>query len=201
MTIYKIGEIVYKKNKNIILESYGSGFWIQVANQERFEVNSKVKLYLADIFSDFTKSFSTYGFKDYMERVLFFDLINVNGIGAKIAMNILENGWQTVADLIVEGSVETLTKLNAVNEKIAKNLILTYQDKWLKIRGAANSKETSKNTINLNELGNSLKVLGFKEKQISYALSKIKVTDHLEDMVEQSIKIIATKYHENRPTT
>ncbi|ADE19445.1 Holliday junction branch migration protein RuvA [Mycoplasma crocodyli] len=201
MTIYKFGEIVYKKNKNLILESYGTGYMIQVACADRFELNTKLKMHLAYIYNEFAKTFSIYGFKDYMERILFLDLINVNGIGAKIAMNILDNGWETVADLVASANYETLSKLNFVNEKNARNIILSLQDKWKKIRNVSNSNETAKNINALSDVSESLKMLGFKEKQISYALSKIKISEQLEDMVEQSIKLIANKYHENRPTT
>lgn len=200
MTLYKIGEIVYKKNKNIILESYGTGYLINIANPDRYEVNTKLKLYLMYIYNDYNHSFQIYGFKDFMERALFNDLINTNGIGPKIAINILDKGWKNIAALIGSDDIKELSKLAHVNEKMAKNLVISYHEKWAKINGR-DLQGNVKKASNLSDLSQSLKMLGFKEKQISYALSKVDNTDKLEDMIEKSIQLIANKYHEQRPTT
>ncbi|ADE19788.1 hypothetical protein [Mycoplasma crocodyli] len=46
----------------------------------------------------------------------------------------------------------------------------------------------------LKQLSKTLKKLGFKVNQISYALSNVVITDSLDEMVIESIKLIIIKF-------
>lgn len=43
MTLYKIGEIVYKNNNNIILESKGEGNLVTICDNSRYSKGEKLK--------------------------------------------------------------------------------------------------------------------------------------------------------------
>ncbi|MGP1451274.1 MAG: Holliday junction branch migration protein RuvA [Metamycoplasmataceae bacterium] len=196
MILYRIGELIYKNNNNIVFESQGIGYSIIVPDIKRFENNTKMKLYIVELKNDYYQA--TYGFKDFKERLLFVDLIAINGVGPRVAFNILNNGWENTSSLIALNNYEELVKIPYLNPKIAKNIIIELQDKWKKILNLT-EKEIDKNinNPNFNEIKETLKMLGFKNNQIEYALKQVKVSSNIEEMVESAIKIIANSKNAN----
>lgn len=200
MILYKIGEIMHINAQNIIFESKGDGYSLIVPNSRRFSNNQKVKLFIYEYKSDY--STQTYAFKDYMERVLFVDLISLTGIGPRIAMNLLDNDWEKIANYIALSDAESLSKIPYVQEKQAKLIVVNLQSKWNKI--LLKNKDITKSTneiSNINDVVSSLKIMGFKEKQINEAISKIDNKGNVEEMIQKSIELISKQMNENRVTT
>lgn len=200
MILYKIGEIMHINAQNIIFESKGDGYSLIVPNSGRFSNNQKVKLFIYEYKSDY--STQTYAFKDYMERVLFVDLISLTGIGPRIAMNLLDNDWEKIANYIALSDTESLSKIPYVQEKQAKLIVVNLQSKWNKI--LLKNKDITKSTneiSNINDVVSSLKIMGFKEKQINEAISKIDNKGNVEEMIQKSIELISKQMNENRVTT
>lgn len=199
MILYKIGEIMHINAQNIIFESKGDGYSLIVPNSGRFSNNQKVKLFIYEYKSDY--STQTYAFKDYMERVLFVDLISLTGIGPRIAMNLLDNDWEKIANYIALSDAESLSKIPYVQEKQAKLIVVNLQSKWNKI--ILKNKDITKSTneiSNINDVVSSLKIMGFKEKQINEAISKIDNKGNVEEMIQKSIELISKQMNENRVT-
>ncbi|WP_036452204.1 Holliday junction branch migration protein RuvA [Mycoplasma buteonis] len=190
MILYKIGEIVYKNKGNIILESGGTGYILSVPQENRFEVGQKLKLYLYEYRTDYLTN--TYGFKDFKERLLFIDLISIDKIGPRIALSILDTGWETVATFIANEQWQELTKYNFVSEKTAKLICVELRNKWNKLVNSNNKNKDKTEVNNLTDLAKTLATLGFKKHQIDFALSKIHNCSDLDKMVEESIEIIAS---------
>ncbi|WP_426461041.1 Holliday junction branch migration protein RuvA [Mycoplasma hafezii] len=191
MVLYKIGEIVYKNKSNLILESGGTGYIVNVPNDARFEVGQKLKIYLYEYKTEYLTN--TYGFKDFKERLLFIDLIGIDKIGPRIALNILDVGWETVAQYIATENWVELSHFNFVSEKTAKLICVELKNKWAKLCSNINKKDIPNNSISkFKELSKTLATLGFKKHQIDLALSKVQETNDLDAMVEESIQIIAS---------
>lgn len=188
MILYKIGEIVFKNKTSIIFENKGDGYIVNVANINRFEVGTKCKIYLYEQNTEFYKNI--YGFKDFKERLLFTDLITVEKVGPKIAMTILEKGWEVVAHNIATDNWAELAKINFVSEKTARYICVELKSKWSKLIDLSKEKRTEVN--NLTDLTNTLSSLGFKRNQIEYALANITEKTDLDKMVEESINLITT---------
>ncbi|AWX70312.1 Holliday junction branch migration protein RuvA [Mycoplasmopsis anatis] len=199
MILYRIGEIMHINAQNIIFESRGEGYSLIVPNSSRFNNNQKVKLFIYEYKNDYNTQ--TYAFKDYMERVLFVDLISLTGIGPRIAMNLLDNDWERIANYIALSDVESLSKIPYVQDKQAKLIVVNLQNKWSKI--LIKNKELAKDSNeinNLNDVVTSLKIMGFKEKQINEAISKIENKGNVEEMIQKSIEFISKQINESRTT-
>ncbi|AKJ21098.1 Holliday junction branch migration protein RuvA [Mycoplasmopsis synoviae] len=198
MTLYKIGEIVYKNNNNIILESKGEGNLVTICDNSRYSKGEKLKLYLYEVKNDYIQQ--TYGFKTFKERLLFTDLISIDKIGPKTAMLILDQNWELVANLIAEGDWKEISKINYISDKSAKLICVELKDKWAKI---IQNKEVKKfdDITNIKELKQTLNKLGFKASDIDYAVNNISSTKELGLMVEESINLITTQMHANNQTT
>lgn len=196
MILYKFGEIVYKNKNNLILESYGTGYLVNVAQEHRFTIGQKMKLFLYEYKTDYYQN--TYGFKDFKERLLFIDLLTIDKVGPKIAINLLEKGWLEVATSIVSEEWQTLASCPFVTDKTARLICVELKEKWSKLIQV--KAETQAKQNNLNELNLTLATLGFKKHQIDLAMQKIKETDNLEKMIEDSIQIIADEQQKNVQT-
>ncbi|WP_029512692.1 Holliday junction branch migration protein RuvA [Mycoplasmopsis iners] len=203
MVLYRVGEIIYKNGNNLIFESQGVGYSIIVPCSERFEPKMRLKLYLHEIKNDYLQA--TYGFKDFKERLLFLDLIAMQGIGPRVACSILNKGWETVANLIANGQSEELNGIQYISPKIARSVVNELQSKWSKmLTNSTNKKEIQANlekNNNILEVKETLKMLGFKNNQIEKAIDNLNVTNDIEEMVETAIKFISKDYEQTNLKT
>ena len=61
--IYKLGKIIAKTKTNLIFESNYTGFAINVANVDKYEIDKFQKIFIYEYENDYGKSY--YGFTKY----------------------------------------------------------------------------------------------------------------------------------------
>lgn len=201
MTIYKYGKIMHVNTNYLILDHNGNGELIYVPNIERFKKDEVRKIFISSIENEYTKT--TYGFENFKELVLFEDLISLQGLGPKTAISILNEGWEKIINLIADGNKDELEKINYVSSRVANNIVSNYQSKYAKfVEKLVNGEDwKTKNKVSNsynNQFEETMKMLGFKTQQIKYALEKIKITENIEQCVEDAIKLISQNQHEIR---
>lgn len=201
MTIYKYGKIMHVNTNYLILDHNGNGELIYVPNIERFKKDEVRKVFISSIENEYSKT--TYGFENFKELVLFEDLISLQGLGPKTAISILNEGWEKIINLIADGNKEELEKINYVSSRVANNIVSNYQSKYAKfVEKLVNGEDwKAKNKVSNsynNQFEETMKMLGFKTQQIKYALEKIKITENIEQCVEDAIKLISQNQHEIR---
>lgn len=196
MTIYKIGKLINIDKDYVIFENNDIGELIYVPNIERFKKDEVRKVFISSIENEYSKT--TYGFENFKELVLFEDLISLQGLGPKTAISILNEGWEKIINLIADGNKDELEKINYVSSRVANNIVSNYQSKYAKfVEKLVNGEDwKAKNKVSNsynNQFEETMKMLGFKTQQIKYALEKIKITENIEQCVEDAIKLIALK--------
>ena len=201
MTIYKYGKIMHVNTNYLILDHNGNGELIYVPNIERFKKDEVRKVFISSIENEYSKT--TYGFENFKELVLFEDLISLQGLGPKTAISILNEGWEKIINLIADGNKDELEKINYVSSRVANNIVSNYQSKYAKfVEKLVNGEDwKAKNKVSNsynNQFEETMKTLGFKTQQIKYALEKIKITENIEQCVEDAIKLISQNQHEIR---
>ena len=201
MTIYKYGKIMHVNTNYLILDHNGNGELIYVPNIERFKKDAVRKVFISSIENEYSKT--TYGFENFKELVLFEDLISLQGLGPKTAISILNEGWEKIINLIADGNKDELEKINYVSSRVANNIVSNYQSKYAKfVEKLVNGEDwKAKNKVSNsynNQFEETMKMLGFKTQQIKYALEKIKITENIEQCVEDAIKLISQNQHEIR---
>lgn len=201
MTIYKYGKIMHVNTNYLILDHNGNGELIYVPNIERFKKDEVRKVFISSIENEYSKT--TYGFENFKELVLFEDLISLQGLGSKTAISILNEGWEKIINLIADGNKDELEKINYVSSRVANNIVSNYQSKYAKfVEKLVNGEDwKAKNKVSNsynNQFEETMKMLGFKTQQIKYALEKIKITENIEQCVEDAIKLISQNQHEIR---
>ena len=200
MLIYKYGKIMHVNTNYLILDHNGEGELIYVPNIERFKKDEVRKIFISHIQNEYNNT--KYGFDNFKELVIFEDLISLQGIGPKIAISILNEGWEKIIAMVANEDKEALQEINYVSGKIANNIIFNFKDKYAKFLEKLEGFETykmKKVTNNfVTQFEDTMKMLGFKNPQIQYALDKMEINENIEKCVEDAIKLISQNQNEIR---
>ncbi|WP_373439997.1 Holliday junction branch migration protein RuvA [Metamycoplasma equirhinis] len=202
MKIYLYGKIMHVNTNYLILDHNGEGELIYVPNISRFEKDQVKKIFISNVTNEYTNT--TYGFDCFKEMVIFEDLIALQGLGPKTAIAILNLGWENVLNYIATEDCNSLMKVSYVSQRIANNIIYNYKEKYQKFLSKLSEDEISKFKNKISESNaqsqfeETMKMLGFKSRQIKYALENMKLTENIEECVENAIKIIGSKANEAR---
>ena len=182
MLNYILGEITIQGSNYIVLEANNIGFTIFVPNPFSYELNKSYKVYLYNQVRE--DEYSLYGFKNESERNMFLKLINVKGLGPKMAMPMLATGRiEGLVDAIERENILYLTKFPKIGEKLAKQIILDLKGKL----------EVSSNNIisdATEELIEVLTSLGYKNVEIKKILPQIDNSKSLEEQIKEALKLM-----------
>lgn len=165
---------------HITISANGVGFKVFTPNPYVFKEGEESRVYLYNHIRE--DEYSLYGFKDKEERSLFLKLINVKGLGPKVALPILATGSVTgVIDAIDRENILYLQKFPKIGEKLARQIILDLKGKLV-------SKE-EKQVVN-EELVEVLTSLGYKKPDISRIIKEVNSTLPIEEQVKQALKLL-----------
>ena len=181
MYSYMIGIVVGYDKNCIILENNKIGYLINVANPYSFKLNEEIKVYLYNHIKEDENSL--YGFKSMEEKDLFLKLINVKGIGPKMAMPIFAGGnIKGVYDAINSDNVTYLTRFPKIGDKVAKQIILDLKGKL--------TTQTDLFQYDSKELIEVLESLGYKSGDIKKVISKVDNELSLEEQIKEALKLL-----------
>lgn len=179
---YIIGKVTMQESNYIVLESNNIGFTIYVPNPYSYELEVEYKVYLYNQVRE--DDYSLYGFKTIEERNMFLKLINVKGLGPKIAMPMLAMGSTTgLYDAIERENILYLTKFPKVGDKLAKQIILD-------LKGKLNMNSIEQTTDSTNELIDVLTSLGYKNGEIKAVIKQVDSNKSLEEQVKEALKLM-----------
>ena len=134
-----------------------------------------------------------YGFADETERSLFLNLNKINGIGPRSAMNIL-SGTTPVEfkQKIIDGDVKSLTSIPGIGAKTAKRIIVELKEVFSVDSNLSDNLgfENKKENFVIRDAQSALKSLGYKENQISKAISQLQKDSNMPDKLEDVIRKI-----------
>lgn len=116
MIAYLTGTVQKKLEKAIILNTNGVGYLVHViplviekiteGAQTEFFIHTKVR----------EDDISLFGFETYQELTFFQTVLNVNGIGPKLALEILSHNPIKVKTAILKGDVGALSKIPGIGK-------------------------------------------------------------------------------------
>ena len=131
MIDYISGTIVEKSPERVVLDAGGVGLSVQISfwtYQQLGQVGSKVKLLTHLHFREPT--FELYGFATSAERDVFRLLIQVSGVGVKVARTVLSGiEPREVRNAIVENDVSRLASAPGIGTKTAERIVVFLRDK------------------------------------------------------------------------
>ena len=179
---YIKGKIVDQMSNYIVLDNNGIGYLIYVPNPYSFEINKEYTVYTYMYVREDEQSL--YGFKTYEEKELFLKLIDVKGLGCKMALPMLATGSISgIMDAIERENILYLKKFPKIGDKVARQIILDLKGKL-----ATNTVDSK--TKDYDELIEVLKGLGYKQVDINKVLPSIKSDLNIEEQVKEALKLM-----------
>jgi Holliday junction DNA helicase RuvA len=199
------GEVAYIEADYVALDVQGVGYQVYCPNPYYYSAkgskpNSVVTIYTHHHVRE--DAILLFGFTSQEERRLFRKLIEVSGIGPKVALGILSGGNpDAVIAAIHQENINFLIKLPGIGKKTAQRMILDLKDK-LKDMGApslfddfavveASAKEASSSWQEARE---GLKALGYTDSELDSAWKKlhdqISANDSIDVVMKKALKLL-----------
>ena len=179
---YITGKVTEVTSNYIVLDNNGIGYQIHTGNPFSFQENEEYKVYVYQKIAEDDNSL--YGFKTKEEKDLFLRLIDVKGLGPKMAMPMIALGSVSgIADAIDRENILYLKKFPKIGDKVARQIILD-------LKGKLNVETTSVDDSTANELIEVLESLGYKKADIKRVLPQVDPSESLESQVKSALKLM-----------
>lgn len=191
------GKIHQKTATSVEIETNGLGFEVMLSLNSLAKIGNvgdEVCLYTVVLLRD--EKYQIYGFVAVSEKEIFKELINIPGIGPKIALGILSNfEVDEFIDCVQKNDVDNLTKLPGIGRKTAERILLEFREKANKIQFKENGLVEQKNASLFTEAISALNVLGYPENRVRLIVRDLlnnmtKKDLTVENLIKQALKIL-----------
>ncbi|HYA02391.1 MAG TPA: Holliday junction branch migration protein RuvA [Syntrophobacteria bacterium] len=194
------GALQLKSPKYLIIEINGVGYEVTVPLSTFYELpalGSPVSLHVHTHVRE--NALQLYGFRTSHEKDLFIRLMGVNGIGPRLAVNILSGiSAQDLVASVRRGDVARLTMIPGVGRKIAERIVVELKDKLTALDATGETDLPASQQISVAFLDDALSALlnlGYKRAVAQRAIeraSKILQGDlTLEGLLQESLRALA----------
>ncbi len=126
------GTLIAEEGDRIVVDVNGVGYEVRVPSSVRQTLpplGEPVLIYIRTLFSE-EEGIQLYGFSESAQRQLFDLLIKVNGVGPKLALNLMSASEpEALARAIGRRDSRYLKSLPGVGAKLAERLVLELADK------------------------------------------------------------------------
>ena len=175
----KVDEVL---STSIILNNHGIGYEIYTPNPYAFTEGDEVKVFTYHYIREDEESL--YGFKKKEEKELFLKLIDVKGLGPKMALPIIAMGSiNGIADAINRENVLYLKKFPKIGDKLARQMILDLKGK-LVVSGLVVEEDKT------DELLEALKGLGYKDKDVKSIIPQVNKELKVEEQIKEALRLL-----------
>lgn len=124
------GTVSEKGTADVVLDVHGVGYGLYVTTEDhgRLATGEQAKVYIYEHIRE--QSHDLFGFITKDTKNLFEQLLGVNGVGPKMALNILSVGTGSqVRVAIASGDVKFIQQANGVGKKVAERVVVELKDK------------------------------------------------------------------------
>lgn len=185
MIAYLRGKVFEIQDNSMILDVQGVGYDVVASKNTlsdmKLGVDSAVWVH-THVRED---AFNLFGFSSKVEKHLFESLIKVNGIGPKLAIQILSGATlDQIIQLIESEDIKGLCQLPKVGKKTAEQMILSLRGKLVLEDGSQPTASTK------SELQSALTHLGFKPQDIEKVLTKVEPKEEFEDQLRHALSLL-----------
>ena len=178
---YIKGKIEDIESNYIIVDNNDIGYKIYTASPYSFNIGDEVKVYIYQHIREDENSL--FGFKTKEDRNLFLKLIDVKGLGPKMALPMLATGSTNgIIDAIERENILYLKKFPKIGDKVARQIILDLKGKLV-------TSNESVPSIN-DELVDALTSLGYKSVDIKKVVSKVDTNLTIEEQIKEALKLL-----------
>ena len=164
------------KGHYITVEVAGIGYLIETPERDFISIDTtqdkSQKFFVSLIHRE--DSMSLFGFLNRETRDIFQILLSVSGVGAKMAIALLnEFDACDLISFVIDGNFKELTRAKGVGPKLAQKIILELKDKLIKTDLPRSACTIIPQNQAMNDAQSIMLSLGYNEKEIDDALSKV----------------------------
>lgn len=192
MIAHLTGKIISKKPTQITLDVNGVGYLINISINTFDKIEELGKqISLHTYLSVKEDSLTLFGFYTIAEKELFEILISVNGVGPKLAINILSGiTADEFKDAVLNKNVSRLVAIPGVGKKTAERMIIELGDKISKLSDSGTSISLKSYSVKDDAVA-ALIGLGYNHKtadNVTRSLIDENAEISLEDLIKESLK-------------
>lgn len=129
MFAYLSGLVRFKREKFLVVDVNGLGYKVFTPLNllEAAPLGEPIELHLHTVVRE--DDISLYGFRDEAGLRLFEQLLTVNGVGPKLAMDLFTWPIDKIKNAIARKEVGSLTQIHGVGKKTAERIVLELSEK------------------------------------------------------------------------
>lgn len=185
------GTVSEKLADVVVLDVAGVGYGLFVTAEDhgRLSSGAPAKVYVYEHIRE--QQHDLFGFLGRDTKELFEQLLGVNGVGPKMALNMLSIGSSSaVRQAIAGGDVKFLSQANGVGKRVAERVVVELKDKVglvgvdLESTGLLQSEES----LMQDEAAEALVALGFSAQDAARALQNVDDALPTEERVKLALK-------------
>lgn len=196
------GQVAHLENDYVVLDVQGIGYRVYCPNPYVFAAKNEqtVTVYTHHHVRD--DAILLYGFPTREEQKLFRKLIEVSGIGPRVALGILSGGHPDhVIAAVQQENITFLTKLPGIGKKTAQRMILDLKDKLDGLGGPSLFDELPGDLEELDGLNpgwpearEGLKALGYTDAELDRVWQQlkdsVKPTEEVDSVMKKALKLL-----------
>lgn len=160
----------------VTIDIAGIGYLLEVPEHDyiNIKISEEITSKIYVLLSHREDLMSLFGFLTKETRDIFQILLSVSGVGAKMAIALLNefDACDLIA-LVIEGNFKELTRAKGVGPKLAQKIILELKDKLIKTDLPRTQATCIPQSQAVDDTQAVLLSLGYEEKEINDAISKI----------------------------
>jgi Holliday junction DNA helicase RuvA len=185
------GMVSEKLADTLVLDVHGVGYGLYVTTEDsgRLPTGERAKIYVYEHIRE--QQHDLFGFLRLDTKKLFEQLLGVNGVGPKMAMNVLSVGAiDRVRGAIATGDVKLIQQASGVGKRVAERIVIDLKDKLG--LASVDLSETgllqSDAVLLQDEAVEALVTLGYSAQDASKAMQKIDKSLSTEDRIKLALK-------------
>jgi len=166
------------KGAYVTVDIAGLGYLLEVTDRDfiSVSVSEDTPQKIFSLLTHREDAMSLYGFLNKETRDIFQILLSVSGVGAKMALALLnEFDACDLISLVIDGNFKELTRAKGVGPKLAQKIILELKDKLIKTDLPRTNEALPQNQA-ISDTQAVLISLGYDDNEIEDALKKVMPT-------------------------
>jgi holliday junction DNA helicase RuvA len=186
------GTIAEKIGGIVVIDVRGVGYAVLVTSEDfgALVTGSTAKVYIHEHIRE--QSHDLFGFVQLDTMQLFEQLLNVNGVGPKMALSILSIGTASeVRRAIAGGDLKFIQKAAGVGKRVAERVVVDLKDK-VGLAGvdlaSTGMLQSDAFLTGQDEAVEALVALGYSPQDAAKALAKVDATLSVEDRIKQALR-------------
>ena len=188
MISYLRGTVQVQSDGGIVLDVAGVGYGVRVASDTHGSLRDGAEATLQIYEHIKEDAHDLYGFLNQQSKSFFELLLSVNGVGAKMALSIMNVASEPqLREAIAGGDTKTIQAASGVGKRLAERVIVDLKDK-VGLVSSDSATDFLGAAPTTDEAVQALGALGYSPQDASAALQGIDASLPLEDRIKLALK-------------